>query len=427
MKIKTKKVSYDFIESLEKTKHKRPKKPNIFFRTLIRLLSIPELAATRFKFSGEWKKRAGDGPYLILMNHSAFIDLEIAYRIFYPLPFCTICTTDGFVGKSWLMRQIGCIPTNKFVTDLTLITDMLHTVNKLNTSILMYPEAGYSFDGTATVLPRGLGKLLKKMNVPVITVITDGAFLRQPLYNCLIKRKTNITAQVKCLLTREEIKSKSIEEIDNMLDEVFSFDNFANQKKNGVRITEKRRAEGLERILYKCAACSSENTIKGSGTKITCSACGKSYEMTELGELKADDGVTEFSHIPDWHSWERECVRNEIEKGEYSLDTEVEIAVLADYKCLYLLGGGRLVHTMEGFTLTGCDGKLNYKHPFNASYGLNADYYWYELGDVICIGNRERLYYCFPKGDCNVTKVRLAAEEIYKLKRGCPTKVKMHK
>ena len=88
---------------------------------------------------------------------------------------------------------------------------------------------------------------------------------------------------------------------------------------------------------------------------------------------------------------------------------------MADYKAIYKVGSGRLIHSADGFTLTGCDGKLYYKHPVNASYGLYADYYWYEIDDVICIGDNKRLYYCFPKGKCNVAKTRIAAEEMYKL------------
>jgi hypothetical protein len=37
---------------------------------------------------------------------------------------------------------------------------------------------------------------------------------------------------------------------------------------------------------------------------------------------------------------------------------------------------------------------------------------------MICIGNHDALYYCFPKGAGDVVaKTRLAAEELYKLKK----------
>ena len=106
-------------------------------------------------------------PVLILMNHSSFIDLKIASRIVYPKPYGIVCTFDTLVGKSWLMRLLGCIPTQKFVSDLTLIKDMEYMLKERKTSVLMFPEAGYSFDGRTTTLPRKMGILLKKLDVPV--------------------------------------------------------------------------------------------------------------------------------------------------------------------------------------------------------------------------------------------------------------------
>ena len=155
--------------------------------------------------------------------------------------------------------------------------------------------------------------------------------------------------------------------------------------------------------------------MKGDGIHITCKKCGKTYFMNTLGRLEALEGETEFPHIPDWYNWERQAVKKEIENGTYRIDTDVNIGILADSKAIYMVGEGRLVHTKEGFILTGCDGKLNYTQGPKSSYGLYSDYYWYEIGDVICIGDKTRLYYCFPKNkSTNVAKARLATEEIYK-------------
>ena len=82
-----------------------------------------------------------------------------------------------------------------------------------------------------------------------------------------------------------------------------------------------------------------------------------------------------------------------------------------------MVGNGHLSHDNNGFALTGCNGKLNYTQNPLASYGLYSDYHWYELGDVICIGNNDALYYCFPQDNTPVAKTRMAAEELYKLAR----------
>ena len=134
--------------------------------------------------------------------------------------------------------------------------------------------------------------------------------------------------------------------------------------------------------------------------------------------MVATDGDTEFTHIPAWFAWQRSCVKDEILRGEYRLDVPVDIYALVNTDRLYRIGEGNLVHDKEGFLLTGCDGKLEYRHKPLSSYSLNSDYYWYAIGDMISIGDRNILYYCFPKnGQDVVAKTRLAAEELYKIVR----------
>ncbi|MBO5220988.1 MAG: 1-acyl-sn-glycerol-3-phosphate acyltransferase, partial [Clostridia bacterium] len=210
MKIKMKRMTYDEVMALPRPRHRRPLRPDMVFRTIIRVGSIPALIKSKFSYTAHRMDLAGKGPWLVLMNHSCFMDLKMASKILYPKPFCTVCTSDGFVGKNWLMRVIGCIPTQKFVSDLSLIRDILYAVREKKTSVLMYPEAGYSFDGRATPLPRKLGVLLKKLDVPVVTITSKGAFARDPLYNGLQLRKVKVSAHVQCLLTPEEIREKSV-------------------------------------------------------------------------------------------------------------------------------------------------------------------------------------------------------------------------
>ena len=421
MKIKTKRLSYEQVMALPRPAHTDPLRPNMLLQTVIRALAILDLFPAKFTYETHGMENIGkDEPCLILMNHSSFIDLKIASRIFYPKRYGVVSTTDAFVGPFMplLMRLIGCIPTQKFVTDVTLIRDMEYLLKQKKTSVLMYPEAGYSFDGKATTMPRKLGVLLKKLGVPVVTVITQGAFARDPLYNCLQKRKVKVRADVTCLATKEDIKNKTVAELDALIAEAFSFDNFAWQQNNGIVIDEPFRADGLNRILYRCPHCGAEGKTEGKGTRLTCHSCGKAYELTELGHLEPVEGEGVFSHIPDWFNWQRQQVRRELEDGTYRMEADVKIGMLVDYKALYMVGEGKLIHDSEGFRLTGCDGKLEYSQGPLASHTLNSDYYWYEIGDVICIGDKNALYYCFPQGGGDiVSKARLAAEELYKMKK----------
>ena len=423
MKIKVEDVTYEEMlarqEKASAAPRKRPKTPNPVLRKLVQALSKGELKKVNFTCEKDGMERLKeDEPCLILMNHSSFIDLEIAEYLFADRPFQIVCTSDGFVGKEGVLRAIGCIPTQKFVTDVQLVKDMVYAAKKLGNSILMYPEASYSFDGTATPLPKSIGKCVKLLGIPVVMVRTFGAFHRDPLYNGLQLRKVDVSAKMTYALSPEDIESKSAGEIQKIIEQHFNFDHFAWQRDNGIKINEPFRADYLNRVLYKCPGCLTEGKMLGKGIYLVCKECGRQYALEENGQMKSLKGDTEFPHIPGWYEWERKCVREEIEKGSYLLDIPVDICALVDMKSLCRIGEGRLVHNMEGFHLTGCDGKLDYRQKPSESYSLYADYYWYELGDMICIGNNKILYYCFPKeqGDV-VAKTRLACEELYNVVR----------
>ncbi len=320
MKTTVKKLAFDKVMSLPRPQHRNPRKVNLFWRLLIRFLTIFGMMGTGFQYETEGFEKIGkEEPCLILMNHTCFQDMEVAYRILFPRHFNIVCSNDGFIGffglMEWLMRSIGCIPTQKFVSDVSLIRDMEYCFKTLKTSVLMYPEACYSFDGTATTLPRKLGILLKKFDVPVIMIESFGAFNRNPLYNELqIRRNVPITAKATVLYTREEIREKSVRELTEGVERAFGFDYFQWQREQGIETNQLFRADGLHRILYRCIHCGAEGQMVGKGTGITCSCCGKHHELTPMGELKAADGETKISHIPDYYRWEREQVRQEILK-----------------------------------------------------------------------------------------------------------------
>ena len=414
MKIKMKSRSYEEVMAIPKPKHKKPPKPWFLLRTLVRLLSQFDLMKTKFRYTWVDKKNCPKGPYLILMNHSSFLDLKIASKIFYPMPYHIVSTSDTLIGKAWLMRHIGCIPTEKFVSDMTLLRDMKHALFKNKTSVLMYPEAGYTFDGCSVTLPDSLGSLCKMLKVPVLMVTTYGAFHEQPLYNALKHRKVKVSAEVKCLFTQEAIAEKSVEELNAAIKEAFSFDNFRWQQENQIAITEKTRAEGLEKILYRCPDCEKEGHMTSEGDTLTCQACGHRFVLDEYGFMKALDGETRFSHIPDWYRWERDCVKREIEAGEYSIASKVRICMTVDYKCVYDVMQGSLLHNENGFVLKDDKGEVLYEQKPLYSHSVCADFFWYEKGDVLGIGAKGMTYYCLFEDKWQVAKARFGVEELYK-------------
>ena len=154
MKIKTKEMSYEDVLKVKPYVRRKPWKQLPLLRYIIKWYSTVDLMRVGFKANRIGMEKLGkDEPCLILMNHSCFTDMEIVGKLFGDRRYSIVCTRDAMVGKNWLMRLLGCITTTKYITDLPLVQDMVYAVRKLNSSVVMYPEAMYSFDGTATVLP----------------------------------------------------------------------------------------------------------------------------------------------------------------------------------------------------------------------------------------------------------------------------------
>ncbi|MDE7454716.1 MAG: 1-acyl-sn-glycerol-3-phosphate acyltransferase, partial [Clostridia bacterium] len=131
MKIKVKKLSYDKVLQLKKEKPITPKRPSLFWRALMKIAAASDLKATNFKCEKIGMDKLGKNePCLFLMNHSSFIDLKITATILRDRSFNIVMTSDGFVGKRNFMRNLGCIPTNKFVTDTTLVRNMTHCLQQ---------------------------------------------------------------------------------------------------------------------------------------------------------------------------------------------------------------------------------------------------------------------------------------------------------
>ena len=419
MKIKIKETTFDKLNRIKGRKHRLPIKPSSLFIKLVNLMSKKELKDTDFSYKYiDMEKLKKKEPCLILMNHSAFIDLKIFFKVWKFGPFNIVCTDDGFVGKEFLMRHLGCIPTVKFQSDPQLVSDMYYAINKLHNSVLMFPEATYSFDGTNGTLPDNIGKLIKFLKVPLVIIKTEGAYLHDPLYNNLKQRKIKVSATIKYKLSKEEIKKLTSNQIEDIVKKEFTFNNWDYQFKNNILINENFRADGLNRILYRCPHCNKEGTTIGEGIFLVCTNCHTKYELLEDGHLKCLNGKTLFNTVPEWYQYEKECVKQEILAKTYKLDLDVDIYCFKNFKAIYHIGKGHLTHSLDGFTLKGDNNNLFVKQGPLENYSLYSDYYWYEIDDIICICDKEYHYYCVPENKKDVVaKARIAAEEIYKLKK----------
>ena len=401
----------DNVKRFDMAEHPRRQR----LRPLIWTLCFPSLWTHRQKLT----KINMDGikpPYLMLCNHNAFMDFKVAAKATFPHRENYVIAIDGFIGREGLLRTVGGICKRKFTNDITLIRQLRRVIQNGDIAVI-YPEARYSLCGTTAVLPPALGGLAKMLGVPVVTLICHGHHINSPFWNVHDRGVKGISAEMTCICTADEVASLSKEEIFDRIEKAFVYDEFRWQKENNVVVKYKKRAEGLHKVLYQCPHCGAEYKMGSREDTLFCSACGKEWKMTELGELIATDGETEFSHIPDWYEWERENVRREVEAGTYHFSSPAVVNALPNADKFIDIGEATFTHDMTGFTLTGEYGGEKYDLHIDVykTYSVHIEYeYLGKYGDCVDLNTLTDTLYVHPTApEYAVTKIALATEELY--------------
>ncbi len=394
---------------------KKPVKQRWFLTPVAWLLSFPEILQRKLKIT-KINMEGVKPPYLLLSNHMAFVDFKVTTRAIFPHRANYVVAIDGFLKGEWLLRQVGCICKRKFTNDILLVRQMKHSLQEHKTIVALYPEARYSYCGTTSVLPDSLGKLIKLFKVPVVVLTQHGNYLSQPVWN-LEKRKCGLEATMERLYTAEQIEAASVDEINRKVNAAFRYDEYRWQKDNAVAIDFPNRAKGLHHILYQCPHCLTESRMNSDKNELWCEHCHKRWTMSELGELSAVEGVTEYSHIPDWFEFERKMVRRQIEEGTYFFRDRVMVDSLPNAKGYIRLGEATLTHSSEGFVLEKLEGDRQFRLEKKPSslYSLHIEFDYFGKGDCLDLSTIEDTFYLYPLTAKNaVTKLQFAVEEMYK-------------
>ena len=394
-----------------------PERTAWYLRPLTWLLSMPDV----WKHQSRIEKIGVEDlkpPYVLLCNHNAFLDFKVATAAIYPQRANYVVAIDGFIGREELLRKVGCICKRKFTNDVTLVRQLKQVIRNGDVA-LIYPEARYSLCGTTAVLPASLGKLCKLLGVPVVTLICHGHHVNSPFWNLHDRGVKPTEAEMRLLFSAEELSRSKPDQINEAIVQAFQYDDFAWQRERGIRTPYEGRAEGLHKVLYQCPHCRREYQMDSRGTELFCKACGKRWTMSELGQLSAEDGETEFVHIPDWYEWERENVRREVREGTYSTGPmPVTVDSLPNAKRFLRLGEGTMVHDMNGFRVRGTDfdgDPFEMEKTVPSLYSCHIEYeYLGKHGDCVDLNTLEDTWYIYPH-DCefSVTKMALATEELY--------------
>lgn len=233
------------------------------------------LVAPFFRHKANYQLKSFDlsnySPCLVVSNHvnpfdPIFVTDTFGQQIYYIAS--EIIFSNGLISRL-LEFSFAPIPKTKSQTDVTAIKQMI-TIAKEGGSVGVFVEGNSSFNGGPYSFEDSIGKLVLLLKLPLVIFNFKGGYLTKPRWS-VYPKKGRYTGEVKEIISYEDYKHLSSEEIAQLIREKININAYKDSL--DVDYKGKKRAEGLERLLFSCPHCHSVNTGYTKGHYYHCSKC----------------------------------------------------------------------------------------------------------------------------------------------------------
>ncbi|MBI9098094.1 MAG: 1-acyl-sn-glycerol-3-phosphate acyltransferase [Spirochaetaceae bacterium] len=266
-----------------------------------------------------------ESPFILMANHSHKSD---PYMIGGYMKN-TLNYMANIDGVSNLQRKladlIGAYGKKKGAPDFKAIK---HTIELLKGghSVGIFPEGDRSWDGeTAEFIP-GTASLAKKYKVPIRLARLTGNYLSMPRW-ADFPRKGRILIDF-YTISVEEIMSMGLEELEAKIWSVLYHNDIKCPLNKEVVFTGENLASGIQRLLWLCPHCGTQDSLQGEGDSIVCSSCGEKWLLD--GSLRFSPEGIQGADLKDWTVWQKEEMKKICHDNGRSILTKTDDITLSE-------------------------------------------------------------------------------------------------
>lgn len=386
---------------------KKPGSVLYFFMFLfIRCFLFPRLRV-KYRLNGVKKM---EPPFVLIYNHPSKLDFAYAMVPLFPKKVNQIIAFYYFCNYRFgkLLHRMGGIPKFLYHPDISTIKNVKRVVK--NKGIIGFaPEGRLSAYGCMETLAPATEKLIKHLELPVVMAKIKGAYLTFPKWAKRMRRG-RIEVDFEQILTPEEIREKSPEELKSLLEEKLYYDDFQWQEEKRIRYKGKGLAEGLEHILYICPVCKHEYSFTAKDNLLTCSHCGVEVKLNEYYEFETDNQLIP-KNIRDWYLFQKAEEARNVEREGYILESRVTLKFPdPEGKGFTKVGEGITRMDASGVTY---EGTIN-GEPQTVHFKIeNVPVILFGVNEDFEIYHDNTLYYFVPENIRECVKWSVVGEAIY--------------
>jgi hypothetical protein len=162
----------------------------------------------------------------------------------------------------------------------------------------LFPEGDNTFYGETLDIYTSTGKLLKRANVDIILIKQQGGYISQPRWADYFSKKGHVFTTTEVLIKKEQLPTLSPSQINDIIRKAIYNNDYEFQREKRINFDRKNRAEGIERLVYRCNQCGSILSITGKGHDIHCTHCGIIGTINEYEFIEGNkhDNLVDYNH-----------------------------------------------------------------------------------------------------------------------------------
>lgn len=242
--------------------------------------------------------------YIILANHQTTWDPILLYcsfkNIIYPV------MAKDFIPVKYrklIYKYLGPVLKAKTLKDLQAVKNMLQVVKEGN-NLYLYPEGNRTYSGELCYFSDATIKFIKKAKCDVVYYNFKGGYGVDPRWGTSI-RKGKFEGEIRSILPFEEIEKMSIEELLAHTKKELSVVEAPSENE----YKSSKRAEALERTLYRCPICKNISKLHSQGNYLSCE-CGLKVEYTSKLTFNCSDLRFKYKTVNDWFVDQEKWIRS---------------------------------------------------------------------------------------------------------------------
>ena len=300
-----------------------------------------------FKVKVKWhKKPPKKGGFLLVANHSNRHDPFIIGGYLYT-PVNYMANVDGVGGfQKAFSKKIGCFNIKKGRADKSAFIEAINLL-KNGYTVGIFPEGDRNWLGETGEFSSVTISLAKKTKKPILMARSEGNHLSCPRWSEKARRG-NIFIEFD-VISSDEIKTMSKDEIYKRVYDFIYTDDFENEKLSKIEYKGKDLAVGIQNLLWRCPSCNAEDNIIGEGDDIVCKSCNTKFQIdgnlrvSKTDKILAEKGI---KNVKDWYNWQVSFMNKD--NFELLEDNDVEFIREVEENQWELMGKGTLQLTKNG-------------------------------------------------------------------------------